>query len=127
MLDVFAQGAERCGVRHTEIVGRWPDVATDTPLADVVVWHRAWSYLGVTELCHAAMLRAGTKMCGGIALRPVIALALASVVLASVALTSVVLTSVVLTSVVLTSVVLTSVVLTSVVLTSVVLSHQRAE
>jgi len=126
MLDVFAQGAERCGVRHTEIVGRWPDVATDTPLADVVVWHRAWSYLGVTELCHAAMLRAGTKMCGGIALRPVIALALASVALASVVL-SVALTSVVLTSVVLTSVVLTSVVLTSVVLTSVVLSHQRAE
>jgi len=39
MLDVFAQGAERCGVRHREIVGRWPDVAPDTPQADVVVCH----------------------------------------------------------------------------------------
>lgn len=39
MLDVFAQGAERRRVRHTEILGRWPDVAPDTPEADVVVCH----------------------------------------------------------------------------------------
>ena len=39
MLDVFAEGAERCGVRHREIVGRWPGVAPDTPEADVVVCH----------------------------------------------------------------------------------------
>jgi SAM-dependent methyltransferase len=39
MLDVFAQGAERRGARHTEIVGRWPDVAPNTPRADVVVCH----------------------------------------------------------------------------------------
>jgi SAM-dependent methyltransferase len=39
MLDVFAQGADRRGVRHTEIVGRWPDVAPNTPTADVVACH----------------------------------------------------------------------------------------
>jgi SAM-dependent methyltransferase len=39
MLDVFADGAERRGVRHIEIVGRWPDVAPETPQAAVVVCH----------------------------------------------------------------------------------------
>ncbi len=39
MLDVFAQGAERRGARHTEIAGRWPDVAPNTPGTDVVVCH----------------------------------------------------------------------------------------
>jgi SAM-dependent methyltransferase len=39
MLDVFAQGADRSGARHTEIVGRWPDVAPGTPNTDVVVCH----------------------------------------------------------------------------------------
>jgi len=39
MLDVFAEGAERRGVRHMEILGRWPDVALGTPLADAVVCH----------------------------------------------------------------------------------------
>lgn len=39
MLDVFAEGAEKRGVRHTEIVGRWPDVASQTPQAAVVVCH----------------------------------------------------------------------------------------
>jgi len=37
MLDVFAEAAEWRGVRHTEIVGRWPDVAPGTPHAGVVV------------------------------------------------------------------------------------------
>ncbi len=46
MLDVFAQGAERCGVRHTEIVGRWPDVASETPEADVVVCHHVLYNVG---------------------------------------------------------------------------------
>jgi 2-polyprenyl-3-methyl-5-hydroxy-6-metoxy-1,4-benzoquinol methylase len=40
MLDVFAEGAERYGVRHSEIIGRWPDVAPVTPNADVVVCHQ---------------------------------------------------------------------------------------
>ena len=39
MLDVFGEGAERRGVGHTEILGRWPDVAPNTPLADVIVCH----------------------------------------------------------------------------------------
>jgi len=37
MLDVFAEAAERRGVHHTVIVGRWPDVAPGTPHATVVV------------------------------------------------------------------------------------------
>ena len=39
MLDVFVEGAERRGVRHTEILGRWPDIAPDSPQAAVVVCH----------------------------------------------------------------------------------------
>lgn len=39
MLDVFAEAVERRGIRHTEIVGRWPDVAPHTPHAAVVVCH----------------------------------------------------------------------------------------
>jgi len=39
MLDTFAAGAERRGVRHTEIVGEWPEVAPHVPRADVVVCH----------------------------------------------------------------------------------------
>lgn len=39
MLDVFAEAAGRRGVHHTEIVGRWPDVAPSTPTAAVVVCH----------------------------------------------------------------------------------------
>ena len=39
MLDVFAEVAERRGVRHEEIVGRWPDVGPETPQAAVAVCH----------------------------------------------------------------------------------------
>jgi SAM-dependent methyltransferase len=39
MLDAFAAGADRRGVRHAQILGRWPDVARDAPQADVVVCH----------------------------------------------------------------------------------------
>jgi SAM-dependent methyltransferase len=39
MLDVFAEGAERRDVLHTEILGRWPDVAPETAQAPVVVCH----------------------------------------------------------------------------------------
>jgi len=46
MLDVFEEGAERCGVRHTEIVGRWPDIASETPEADVVVCHHVLYNVG---------------------------------------------------------------------------------
>jgi SAM-dependent methyltransferase len=46
MLDVFADKAERHGVRHTEIVGRWPDVAPTTPDADVVVCHHVLYNVG---------------------------------------------------------------------------------
>ena len=46
MLDVFAEGAERYGVRHAEIIGRWPDVAPVTPDADVVVCHHVLYNVG---------------------------------------------------------------------------------
>lgn len=46
MLDVFARSAERRGVRHSEIVGRWPDVSSDTPNADVVVCHHVLYNVG---------------------------------------------------------------------------------
>lgn len=39
MLEEFAAGAERRGLRHREILGAWPDVAAATPAADVVVCH----------------------------------------------------------------------------------------
>lgn len=37
LLAAFAQRAERLGVGHAEILGRWPDVAGRVPVADVVV------------------------------------------------------------------------------------------
>ncbi len=39
MLDAYADAATRRGLRHTEILGDWPDVADRTPVADVVVVH----------------------------------------------------------------------------------------
>ncbi len=37
MLDAFAQAAEELGVGHTEVAGRWPEVADRAPIAAVVV------------------------------------------------------------------------------------------
>ena len=39
MLDAFAERADRLGVEHQEIEGRWPDVAVDVPVHDVTVVH----------------------------------------------------------------------------------------
>lgn len=39
MLEAFARRAETAGVDHTEIEGRWPDVADGVPETDVVVCH----------------------------------------------------------------------------------------
>jgi SAM-dependent methyltransferase len=39
MLDTFAEAAERRGLEHSQILGDWPDVADQTPAADVVVCH----------------------------------------------------------------------------------------
>jgi len=39
MLESFAAAAERLGVEHREILGRWPDVAPRVPVCDVVVCH----------------------------------------------------------------------------------------
>jgi SAM-dependent methyltransferase len=39
MLAAFAARAERLGVAHEEVQGRWPDVADEAPQADVVVCH----------------------------------------------------------------------------------------
>lgn len=37
MLQGFAEAAERAGVAHTEVVGDWPEVASQVEVADVVV------------------------------------------------------------------------------------------
>jgi SAM-dependent methyltransferase len=37
MLTAFAKAAEAAGVRHTEVLGRWPEVAGQVPTAAVVV------------------------------------------------------------------------------------------
>jgi SAM-dependent methyltransferase len=39
MLEAFARGAEQRGLGHQEVLGDWPEVADDTPSADVVVCH----------------------------------------------------------------------------------------
>lgn len=39
MLEAFAARADAAGVDHTEVEGRWPDVADEVPEADVVVCH----------------------------------------------------------------------------------------
>lgn len=39
MLESFAGAAQELGVVHAEVHGRWPDVASETPVADVVVSH----------------------------------------------------------------------------------------
>lgn len=39
MLDAFAGNAERAGVDHGAVLGRWPDVASSVEDADVVVCH----------------------------------------------------------------------------------------
>jgi len=42
MLDALAERAAKLGVAARTIVGRWPDVAPDTPVADVVVCHHVF-------------------------------------------------------------------------------------
>lgn len=39
MLAAYAQGADRRGLVHEEIAGTWPEVASATPVVDVVVCH----------------------------------------------------------------------------------------
>lgn len=39
MLDQFAEAAATRGVASRTVLGRWPDVADDTPVADVVICH----------------------------------------------------------------------------------------
>jgi len=39
MLDAFAAGADRGGLDHSEVRGRWPDVSSEVDAADVVVCH----------------------------------------------------------------------------------------
>jgi SAM-dependent methyltransferase len=55
MLDVFAEVAARSWVRHTEIVGRWPDVSPDTPDATVVVCHHVVYNVSALALFLAAL------------------------------------------------------------------------
>lgn len=42
MLEAFATGAEALGAAHTEVTGRWPDVADQAPRADVVVCYNVF-------------------------------------------------------------------------------------
>lgn len=42
MLAAFAERADAIGVAHTEMEGRWPDVADDAPVVDVVVCHNVF-------------------------------------------------------------------------------------
>ncbi|CAN5807359.1 hypothetical protein BH20ACT7_BH20ACT7_02730 [soil metagenome] len=39
MVEAFAARADRLGVGHREVIGRWPDVAESTPPVDVAVCH----------------------------------------------------------------------------------------
>lgn len=39
MLDLFAQAAESRGLSHSEHIGDWPQVAQETPIAELVVCH----------------------------------------------------------------------------------------
>jgi SAM-dependent methyltransferase len=42
MLDALAERAGKLGLAVRTIIGRWPDVAADTPVADVVVCHHVF-------------------------------------------------------------------------------------
>lgn len=42
MLAAFARGAEQRGAEHTEVQGRWPEVAASVAVADVVVCHHVF-------------------------------------------------------------------------------------
>ncbi len=42
MLAALGDRAERLGVDHVEVVGTWPDVAAEVPVADVVVCHHVF-------------------------------------------------------------------------------------
>lgn len=49
MLAAFAARAESLSVAHQEVQGRWPDVASQTPRADVVVCHHVLYNVGALE------------------------------------------------------------------------------
>lgn len=53
MLATFADAADERGVAHTEVQGRWPDVAADVPVADVVVCHHV--FYNVADLAGFAL------------------------------------------------------------------------
>ncbi|MDQ3979682.1 MAG: class I SAM-dependent methyltransferase [Actinomycetota bacterium] len=42
MLEAFAAAADERGVAHREVHGRWPDVAGDAPVAEVVMSHHVF-------------------------------------------------------------------------------------
>ncbi|HLT10156.1 MAG TPA: class I SAM-dependent methyltransferase [Micromonosporaceae bacterium] len=53
MLDAFRQRAAQVGVEVTTVLGRWPDVADQTPVADVVVCHHV--FYNVPDLAEFAL------------------------------------------------------------------------
>lgn len=54
LLDAFSANARSAGLGHSVIVGRWPDVASEAPLADLVVCHHVvYNALGLTAFADA--------------------------------------------------------------------------
>jgi len=52
LLDAFALRAARLGIGHDTVLGRWPDVASRSPLVDVVLCHHV--VYNVTDLASFA-------------------------------------------------------------------------
>jgi SAM-dependent methyltransferase len=55
MLEVFAAEGDRRGIKHDEVLGRWPDVAGNVPSADVVVCHHVAYNVPDLAACFAAL------------------------------------------------------------------------
>lgn len=54
MLEAFAEGADRRGLEHREILGDWPGVAEQAPVADVAVCHHvAYNVAGLGPFAQA--------------------------------------------------------------------------
>jgi SAM-dependent methyltransferase len=54
LLEAFSANARSAGVSHSVIAGRWPDVAAEAPVADLVVCHHVvYNVLGLTAFAEA--------------------------------------------------------------------------
>jgi SAM-dependent methyltransferase len=57
MLEAFAAAADERGVRHREVRGQWPNIASSAPEADVVVCHHV--FYNVADLAPFALALGG--------------------------------------------------------------------